>query len=227
MADLQPARARAAVPADPRAPERAAGRGRRARQRMPRVVALVDRDRTGRGRAADPRRRPADPDPQAARRDGLQHDVGAHRLHEANGATRLVPGSHTADHSPDVRAAYDTIAARRWQRAACSSGTASLWHGGGANTHRPAPRRHRDELLRGLDPPAGEPAARHPARGRGALLASAARALSATASTAGSSATSTSTTRPSCSTRPAPRLRWCGIGYERPRGAFGACASAR
>src|SRR5207248_1952075 len=36
--------------------------------------------------------------------------------------------------------------------------------------HRRTARRHRDELLRGVDPPAGEPAARDPARrGRGLL----------------------------------------------------------
>ncbi len=52
---------------------------------------------------------------------------------EANGATRLVPGSHTADHSPDLTRAYDTIPA------VMSKGSVlvwhgSLWHGGGANT---------------------------------------------------------------------------------------------
>ena len=51
---------------------------------------------------------------------------------EANGATRLVPGTHLADHSPDYGAPYDSIAA------AMPTGSVlvwhgSLWHGGGAN----------------------------------------------------------------------------------------------
>jgi ectoine hydroxylase-related dioxygenase (phytanoyl-CoA dioxygenase family) len=50
----------------------------------------------------------------------------------ANGATRLVPGSHLADHSPEYGTPYDSIAAEM------PSGSVliwhgSLWHGGGAN----------------------------------------------------------------------------------------------
>jgi ectoine hydroxylase-related dioxygenase (phytanoyl-CoA dioxygenase family) len=51
---------------------------------------------------------------------------------EANGATRLVPGSHRRDHAPDYGRSYDTVAAEMpvgsvliWH--------GSLWHGGGAN----------------------------------------------------------------------------------------------
>jgi ectoine hydroxylase-related dioxygenase (phytanoyl-CoA dioxygenase family) len=52
---------------------------------------------------------------------------------EANGATRIVPGSHTADRSPDYGAPYDSIPAEM------AAGSVlvwhgSLWHGGGANT---------------------------------------------------------------------------------------------
>ncbi|MEX2625694.1 MAG: phytanoyl-CoA dioxygenase family protein [Ilumatobacteraceae bacterium] len=52
---------------------------------------------------------------------------------EANGATRLVPGSHLADHSPDFGRSYDTVAAEM------SPGSVlvwhgSLWHGGGPNS---------------------------------------------------------------------------------------------
>jgi ectoine hydroxylase-related dioxygenase (phytanoyl-CoA dioxygenase family) len=52
---------------------------------------------------------------------------------EANGATRLVPGSHLFDHSPDYGAEYDSIPAEM------TAGSVliwhgSLWHGGGANT---------------------------------------------------------------------------------------------
>jgi ectoine hydroxylase-related dioxygenase (phytanoyl-CoA dioxygenase family) len=51
---------------------------------------------------------------------------------EANGATRIVPGSHEADSSPDFGTHYDSIAAEM------SAGSVlvwhgSLWHGGGAN----------------------------------------------------------------------------------------------
>jgi ectoine hydroxylase-related dioxygenase (phytanoyl-CoA dioxygenase family) len=52
---------------------------------------------------------------------------------EANGATRIVPGSHLWDHSPEYGRAYDSIPA------AMPAGSVlvwhgSLWHGGGANT---------------------------------------------------------------------------------------------
>jgi ectoine hydroxylase-related dioxygenase (phytanoyl-CoA dioxygenase family) len=54
---------------------------------------------------------------------------------EANGATRLVPGSHKADHSPQYGKAYDSVPAEM------AAGSVlvwhgSLWHGGGANTTR-------------------------------------------------------------------------------------------
>jgi ectoine hydroxylase-related dioxygenase (phytanoyl-CoA dioxygenase family) len=52
---------------------------------------------------------------------------------EANGATRVVPGSHLADHSPDYGRHYDSIPAEM-----CAGSVlvwhGSLWHGGGANT---------------------------------------------------------------------------------------------
>ncbi len=52
---------------------------------------------------------------------------------EANGATRLVPGSHTADHSPDLTRSYDTVPAEM-SRGSVLVWHGSLWHGGGANT---------------------------------------------------------------------------------------------
>ena len=224
MADLQPARARVAVPADPDARERVAGRGRRARQRLPRLVALVDRDRTGRGRSAHPCRRPADPDPQASRRDGVQHDVGAHRLHGCERSDAARAGQPRRRSLAGVRRAvrHDPRGDGRGQRARLARIALARRR---REHHRPAAGRHRDELLRGVDPPAGEPAARDPAGDRGRVLAAAARALWATASTAGSSGTSTSTTRPICSTQPVPRGRWCGIAYDRPRGATRACSA--
>jgi len=52
---------------------------------------------------------------------------------EANGATRVVPGSHLADRSPDYGHHYDSVPAEM------AAGSVlvwhgSLWHGGGANT---------------------------------------------------------------------------------------------
>ena len=52
---------------------------------------------------------------------------------DANGATRLVPGSHLADHDPDPFATHETIAAEM-PRGSVLVWVGSLWHGGGANT---------------------------------------------------------------------------------------------
>ena len=51
---------------------------------------------------------------------------------EANGATRLVPGTHLADHSPDYGAEFDSIAAEM-PKGSVLVWHGSLWHGGGAN----------------------------------------------------------------------------------------------
>jgi ectoine hydroxylase-related dioxygenase (phytanoyl-CoA dioxygenase family) len=51
---------------------------------------------------------------------------------EANGATRLVPGSHR-DQSPDLFKTYESIPAEM-PRGAVLVWHGSLWHGGGANT---------------------------------------------------------------------------------------------
>jgi ectoine hydroxylase-related dioxygenase (phytanoyl-CoA dioxygenase family) len=50
----------------------------------------------------------------------------------ANGATRLVPGSHTADRPPEIGTAYATIPAEM-RRGSVLIYNGSLWHGGGAN----------------------------------------------------------------------------------------------
>lgn len=56
---------------------------------------------------------------------------------DANGATRLVAGSHLADHSPSPLAPHDTIPAEM-PRGSVLVWHGSLWHGGGANrTDRP------------------------------------------------------------------------------------------
>jgi ectoine hydroxylase-related dioxygenase (phytanoyl-CoA dioxygenase family) len=52
---------------------------------------------------------------------------------EENGATRLCPGTHKADHSPDLLGHYDSIAAEM-PKGSALVWVGSLWHGGGANT---------------------------------------------------------------------------------------------
>jgi ectoine hydroxylase-related dioxygenase (phytanoyl-CoA dioxygenase family) len=51
---------------------------------------------------------------------------------EANGATRIIPGTHVADHSPNYGQHYDSIAAEM-TRGSVLIWHGSLWHGGGAN----------------------------------------------------------------------------------------------
>jgi ectoine hydroxylase-related dioxygenase (phytanoyl-CoA dioxygenase family) len=51
---------------------------------------------------------------------------------EANGATRIVPGSHRSAHDPEYGRSYDTIAAEM-RRGSVLVWNGSLWHGGGAN----------------------------------------------------------------------------------------------
>jgi ectoine hydroxylase-related dioxygenase (phytanoyl-CoA dioxygenase family) len=51
---------------------------------------------------------------------------------EENGATRIIPGSHLADHSPDYGEHYDSIAAEM-PKGSVLIWHGSLWHGGGAN----------------------------------------------------------------------------------------------
>lgn len=54
---------------------------------------------------------------------------------DANGATRIIPGSHTRDHSPEYGRDYDSIPAAM-RRGSVLIWHGSLWHGGGANrTH--------------------------------------------------------------------------------------------
>jgi len=52
---------------------------------------------------------------------------------EANGATRIIPGSHLLDHSPNYGQHYDSIAAEM-PKGSVLVWHGSLWHGGGENT---------------------------------------------------------------------------------------------
>src|ERR1700722_3557134 len=52
---------------------------------------------------------------------------------ERNGATRLCPGTHLADHSPDLAVRYDSVPAEM-PKGSVLIWVGSLWHGGGANT---------------------------------------------------------------------------------------------
>jgi ectoine hydroxylase-related dioxygenase (phytanoyl-CoA dioxygenase family) len=52
---------------------------------------------------------------------------------EANGATRIIPGSHLAAESPDLTMRYDSIPAEM-DTGSVLVWHGSLWHGGGANT---------------------------------------------------------------------------------------------
>jgi ectoine hydroxylase-related dioxygenase (phytanoyl-CoA dioxygenase family) len=51
---------------------------------------------------------------------------------EANGATRIIPGSHLRDHDPDYGSPYDSIPAEM-PKGSVLVWHGSLWHGGGAN----------------------------------------------------------------------------------------------
>jgi ectoine hydroxylase-related dioxygenase (phytanoyl-CoA dioxygenase family) len=52
---------------------------------------------------------------------------------EANGATRVIPGSHLRDHSPTFGEHYESIPAEM-PRGSVLVWHGSLWHGGGANS---------------------------------------------------------------------------------------------
>jgi ectoine hydroxylase-related dioxygenase (phytanoyl-CoA dioxygenase family) len=51
---------------------------------------------------------------------------------EANGATRVIPGSHLRDENPEYGAPYDSVAAEM-PKGSVLVWHGSLWHGGGAN----------------------------------------------------------------------------------------------
>ena len=123
---LQPLDVRRAVRGDPGAPARP--RGRRAAYSTPgawcrRLSSIAIHP--GESAAADPRRRPAAPAPEAARADRLQHDVGAHRLHRGERGDPHHPGlahprSQSRSTARSTRRSPPSCGA-----AACSCGTAA------------------------------------------------------------------------------------------------------
>ena len=150
---------------------------------LPRVVALVDPDPAG--RVAPSRstpttsscRSPSRTRPPCATRCGRSPTSPRPTAPRASS-----PAPTSRPTLPTSRSSTTSIPAEM-PRGSVLVWHGSLWHGGGANTTDDRPHRHRDELLRRLGPPAGEPTARHPGRGRPHLLAAPARAVSATAST--------------------------------------------
>ncbi len=157
---LQPAGAQHRLRADPGAPGGPPARQAPARRRLPGEQPVVDHDRARRDGPADPRRRPGDPDRQAAPGVHGQQHVGADRLHRGQRRNAARSPARTSPTTPPPTASTTTASRRRWPSGSILVWHGSLWHGGGANTHHhPAPR-HRHELLRRLGPPAGEPAAR-------------------------------------------------------------------
>ena len=132
-----------------------------------------------------------------------------------NGATRIVPGSHKFDSSPEYGKDYDAVTATMPAGSVMLFDSA-LWHGGGANTSRmrgasrsPAPiagagcgSRRICSSAFPAKPPSG--------------FRAACRNYAATASTRDSSATSTITIRSSCWAASGASA-WCGKRPTRGR----------
>ena len=93
-----------------------------------------------------------------------------------NGATRILPGSHKYDSSPEYGKDYDAVTATMPAGSVMLFDSA-LWHGGGANTSDAQAVCIFLRLLLGLDAAAGKPAARHPPGDREALSAAPAGTL--------------------------------------------------
>ena len=140
------------------------------------LVVVVDRDPAGRDRAADPRRRPADPRSRPHPPTGCATRCGrsptSPRPTARPGSS---PDASCLTCSPSYGAEYDSIAAEM-----PAGSVPDLARQPVARRRREHDRRdahgHRDELLRRLHPPAGEPAARPVTRDRLAILAPVARA---------------------------------------------------
>ena len=135
-----------------------------------------------------------------------------------NGATRILPGSHKYDSSPEYGKDYDAVTATMAAGSVMLFDSA-LWHGGGANTSD-------DGALRSPAPIAGAGcgsrktcSSAFPMKPRGGFRA-ACRNCAATASTRDSSDISTITTRSNCWAASAASA-WCGKQPMRGRRAMG------
>ena len=132
-----------------------------------------------------------------------------------NGATRIVPGSHKYDSSPEYGKDYDAVTATMPAGSVMLFDSA-LWHGGGANTSDAQALRVLLRLLLGLDAAAGKSAARHSPGNRASAFRGGCRNYAATASTRDSSATSTTAIRSNCWAASAASA-WCGKRPTRGR----------
>ncbi|MBK6658648.1 MAG: phytanoyl-CoA dioxygenase family protein [Proteobacteria bacterium] len=142
----------------------------RARSRTAAVVAVrhharprPGRPAAARGHAADPLARPRPP-------IALNAMWALSDFTEANGATRIIPGSHRYDGAPPYGAELPTVAAEM------PAGSVMLFDSQllarrRLEHHRPAPLRHLLLLLRRLDAPAGKPVAGRARRTRRAHAA--------------------------------------------------------
>ena len=128
--------------------ERAARRRGRARPRVPDLVAVVDQHRPGRDRATDPRRRPAHPDPEAAPADGVQLDVGDHRLHRGERRDAPHPGHAPARPQPELRPARTSRSPAEMPKGSVLDLARQPVARRRREHDRRPPHRHRDELLR-------------------------------------------------------------------------------
>ena len=145
---------------------RARPRAGRPRDELPAASDADDRHRAGRTCAARA------PRPVGVRllrvpsrlRGRVPHDVGAEEFTEENGATRVIPGSHTwADRlRPDTA---DTIAAEMPQGLGAALRRLALPRRGREPLRRAAPR-HQRGIHALVAAPRGEPVPRVPARGR-------------------------------------------------------------
>ena len=108
---------------------------RRARPRVPDLVAVVDRHRSRRDAQPIHADDHGDPARQAAPPTVCNSMWALTDFTEANGATRLVPGSHTRA-QPGLRRRTTTRIPAEMAKGSVLVWHGSLWHGGGAN--RPA-----------------------------------------------------------------------------------------
>ena len=124
-----------------------------------------------------------------------------------NGATRILPGSHKYDRSPEYGKEYDAVTATMPAGSVMLFDSA-LWHGGGANTSDAGASRFPAPIAGAGCGSRKTCSSAFPAR-RHSVFRAACRNYAATASTRDSSATSTITIRSNCWVASAESA-WCG-----------------